>query len=92
VQARDPDELKGVIEQLKKEERRTPAARERCANAFRDGSGGQPDGAICRMIHNMLTGVIGSLDLIKMRLATGRPEGIERFMEAATTSAQVQRP
>jgi CheY-like chemotaxis protein len=36
----------------------------------------------------MLTGVIGSLDLIERNLASGRIERVHRYIEAATVSAQ----
>lgn len=87
VQARTR-ELKAVIEQLKKESDERLRAEERLRQSFKMEAVGQLTGGIAHDFNNMLTGVIGSLDLIKMRLAKGRPEGIERFMEAATTSAQ----
>jgi PAS domain S-box-containing protein len=49
---------------------------------------GQLTGGIAHDFNNMLAGIIGSLDAIGRRLARGRYDDIERFMEAATTSAQ----
>lgn len=49
---------------------------------------GQLTGGIAHDFNNMLTGVIGSLDLIQRNLASGRPERVERYIDAATTSAQ----
>ncbi|ODP37528.1 hybrid sensor histidine kinase/response regulator [Sphingomonas turrisvirgatae] len=49
---------------------------------------GQLTGGIAHDFNNMLTGVIGSLDLIQRNLANGRPERVERYIDAATTSAQ----
>jgi len=49
---------------------------------------GQLTGGIAHDFNNMLTGIMGALDIIKRRLASGRLDGVERFMEAATVSAQ----
>lgn len=87
VQARTR-ELNAVIEQLQRESDERVRAEERLRQSFKMEAVGQLTGGIAHDFNNMLTGVIGSLDLIKMRLASGNPEGIERFMEAANTSAQ----
>jgi len=49
---------------------------------------GQLTGGIAHDFNNMLTGIMGSLDIIRRRLAAGRYGEVERFIEAATTSAQ----
>ena len=49
---------------------------------------GQLTGGIAHDFNNMLTGIIGSLDIVKRRIAGGRLEGLDRFMDAASTSAQ----
>ncbi|RZF60970.1 response regulator [Sphingomonas populi] len=49
---------------------------------------GQLTGGIAHDFNNMLTGVIGAMDIMKRRLATGRIDDLERFMDAAATSAQ----
>lgn len=49
---------------------------------------GQLTGGIAHDFNNMLTGVIGSLDLIQRNLASGRTDRVERYIDAATTSAQ----
>lgn len=49
---------------------------------------GQLTGGIAHDFNNMLTGILGSLDVVKRRLRTGRHDGIDRFMDAAFTSAQ----
>jgi PAS domain S-box-containing protein len=48
---------------------------------------GQLTGGIAHDFNNMLTGIIGALDVVKRRLATGRQEDVQRFMDAATASA-----
>ncbi|MHB8287181.1 MAG: ATP-binding protein, partial [Caulobacteraceae bacterium] len=49
---------------------------------------GQLTGGIAHDFNNMLTGIIGSLDIVKRRMAMGRTQDLERFMDAASTSAQ----
>lgn len=48
---------------------------------------GQLTGGIAHDFNNMLTGVIGALDIMKRRIASGRVDDLDRFMDAATTSA-----
>ena len=49
---------------------------------------GQLTGGIAHDFNNLLTGIIGSLDLIKRRLQDGRTSGLDRYMDAASASAQ----
>ena len=49
---------------------------------------GQLTGGIAHDFNNMLTGVIGALDIVKRRIASKRLDDLDRFMEAASTSAQ----
>ena len=48
---------------------------------------GQLTGGIAHDLNNMLTGVIGGLDIIQRRLATGRVDDIDRFVDASRKSA-----
>jgi PAS domain S-box-containing protein len=48
---------------------------------------GQLTGGIAHDFNNMLTGVIGALSIIKRRIAANRTEDLEKFIDAATTSA-----
>lgn len=48
---------------------------------------GQLTGGIAHDFNNLLTGIIGSLELLQKRIAQGRTTDIERFVGAATTSA-----
>jgi PAS domain S-box-containing protein len=48
---------------------------------------GQLTGGIAHDFNNMLSGVIGGLHLIKRRIAAGRFDDLDRFMEASTASA-----
>lgn len=49
---------------------------------------GQLTGGIAHDFNNMLTGVIGALSMIKRRIAAGRLDELDKFIDAATTSAQ----
>jgi signal transduction histidine kinase/CheY-like chemotaxis protein len=49
---------------------------------------GQLTGGIAHDFNNMLTGVIGAIDLMKRRIASNRYDDLDRFMDAASTSAQ----
>lgn len=48
---------------------------------------GQLTGGIAHDFNNMLAGIVGSLDIMKRRIAAGRYDDIDRFMSAALTSA-----
>jgi CheY-like chemotaxis protein len=45
-------------------------------------------GGIAHDFNNMLTGILSSLDIVRMRLDMGRLDGLERFLDAATASSQ----
>jgi signal transduction histidine kinase len=48
---------------------------------------GQLTGGIAHDFNNMLTGIIGSLDLMRRRITVGRVEDLDRYMDAASASA-----
>ncbi|MEW6639197.1 MAG: PAS domain S-box protein [Pseudomonadota bacterium] len=48
---------------------------------------GQLTGGLAHDFNNLLTGIIGGLDIVKRRLAVGRNGDVDRFIEAAVTSA-----
>lgn len=48
---------------------------------------GQLTGGIAHDFNNLLTGIVGSLDLLQTRMAQGRLESIDRYIKAATSSA-----
>ncbi|QXW45867.1 hybrid sensor histidine kinase/response regulator [Pseudomonas amygdali] len=81
-------ELNAAVEQLKAESEERARAEEQLRQSLKMEAVGQLTGGIAHDFNNMLTGVIGSLDLIKLRMARGRFEGVERFMDAALVSAQ----
>ena len=49
---------------------------------------GQLTGGIAHDFNNMLTGILGAMDLIRRRVDSGRTDGLLRYLDAATTSAQ----
>lgn len=49
---------------------------------------GQLTGGLAHDFNNMLTGVIGSLDIMRRRIAEGRTADLQRFMDAASSSAE----
>ena len=49
---------------------------------------GQLTGGLAHDFNNMLTGIMGSMDIIGRRIATGRTGDVDRFLDAAMTSAQ----
>ncbi|WP_398465521.1 PAS domain S-box protein [Tardiphaga sp.] len=49
---------------------------------------GQLTGGIAHDFNNMLTGVIGGLDLIRRNIAAGKMDRVDKYLEAATISAE----
>ncbi len=49
---------------------------------------GQLTGGIAHDFNNLLQGIIGSLDLMRTRLADGRTQGLDRFIGGAMVSAE----
>ena len=48
---------------------------------------GQLTGGLAHDFNNLLAGIIGSIDLIRLRLANNRKEDVERHIQAARTAA-----
>ncbi|MHA6492705.1 hybrid sensor histidine kinase/response regulator [Pseudomonas borbori] len=48
---------------------------------------GQLTGGIAHDFNNMLTGILGAMDIMKRRIASGRFDDLDRFMDAASSSA-----
>jgi len=89
---RSEQELHELNETLEQRIAEAIAEREVTAEALRQAQKmeaiGQLTGGLAHDFNNMLTGVIGSIDLIRRFLEAGRMDQVYRYLEAAETSAQ----
>jgi PAS domain S-box-containing protein len=80
-------ELAQSNERLQVEISERAQAEEALRHAQKMDAIGQLTGGIAHDFNNMLTGVLGALDLIQRRVAAGRVSEIDRYIEAAMSSA-----
>lgn len=80
-------ELASINQLLQLEMAEREQAEEALRHAQKMDAIGQLTGGIAHDFNNMLTGVLGALDLIQRRVAVGRVNEIDRYIEAAVTSA-----
>ena len=78
--ARDVTAEKAALERLKTTE-------EALRQSQKMEAVGQLTGGIAHDFNNLLTGIVGSLDLMQTRLRQGRTDNVERYINAAMTSA-----
>ncbi|RAU45546.1 response regulator [Pseudomonas sp. RIT412] len=80
-------ELAEINERLQIEISERAQAEEVLRHAQKMDAIGQLTGGIAHDFNNMLTGVLGALDLIQRRVAAGRVSEIDRYIDAAMSSA-----
>jgi PAS domain S-box-containing protein len=80
-------ELAEINERLQIEISERAQAEEALRHAQKMDAIGQLTGGIAHDFNNMLTGVLGALDLIQRRIAAGRVSEIDRYIDAAMSSA-----
>ncbi|SQF97756.1 sensory box sensor histidine kinase/response regulator [Paucimonas lemoignei] len=79
--------LDEALARLSEEAREREAIQEALRQSQKMEALGQLTGGIAHDFNNLLTGIIGSLDMINRRSASGKPQDTQRYIAAATQSA-----